>query len=129
MTRERRIDLVLLAAALAMLAIAWVLPPATPENAGSGITVCRFKAVTGLDCPTCGLTRSVVALAHGDAGGSVGWHPAGPLMVAAAVVLAGLVPLLWWRRKRPLWGRRGFVRALEALALASLLGGILRGVL
>ena len=129
MTRDRCMDLLVLAAALVMLAAAWVLPPATVGAEEKGFVVCRFKAITGLDCPNCGLTRSVVALAHGDARASFGWHPAGPLLAAAAAFLAGLVPLLWLRRKRPLWGRRGFVRALEALALVSLLGGVLRGVL
>jgi hypothetical protein len=126
MTRERRVDLLLLGAALALLVLAWALPPAAVAE---GPTVCRFKALTGLECPTCGLTRSVVSLAHGDARASVRWHPAGPLFVLAAAVLAALVPILWLRRRRPLWGRRGFVLTLEVLVAASLIGGILRGLL
>jgi hypothetical protein len=31
-------------------------------------TVCWIRAVTGVSCPTCGLTRSFVALAHGQWG-------------------------------------------------------------
>mgnify|MGYP001824672890 CR=1 FL=1 len=126
MIRERRVDLLCLGAALAMLTLAWALPPAAVEQ---GPTVCRFKALTGLDCPTCGLTRSVVSLAHGDTRASMRWHPAGPLFVLGALVLAALVPILWLRRRRPLWGRRGFVLTLEVLLAASLIGGIARGLL
>jgi hypothetical protein len=124
--RGRRPDLLILVAALAMLAAAWALPVAAVEG---GPGVCRFQALTGVECPTCGLTRSVVALAHGDPGASLRWHPAGPLFLAGALVLAALIPLLWLRRRRPLWGRRGFARALELLVVASLLGGIIRGLL
>ncbi len=36
---------------------------------------CPFKAVTGMPCPTCGMTRSLVALSHGDIGASLACHP------------------------------------------------------
>jgi hypothetical protein len=70
----------------------------------------------------------VVALAHGDADASLRWHPAGPLFLAGGILLIVIVPWLWWRRRRPLWERRGFVLAMELVLAASLLGGILRGL-
>jgi hypothetical protein len=63
----------------------------------SGPSFCPFKVATGLPCPGCGLTRSSVALLHGDLGTSLYFHPLGVAMVAGAVVV-GLVDLVvWWR--------------------------------
>jgi len=38
--------------------------PELQENTLAG--TCMFKSVTGIPCPACGTTRSVVHLAHGD---------------------------------------------------------------
>ncbi|WP_307781211.1 DUF2752 domain-containing protein [Rhabdothermincola sediminis] len=35
-------------------------------NESSAYPQCPFKAMTGLDCPGCGMTRAVYALLHGD---------------------------------------------------------------
>lgn len=45
--------------------------------------VCGFKHLTGLPCPTCGLTRALCCAVHGDWAKSVGYHPAGPLLALA----------------------------------------------
>jgi uncharacterized protein with PQ loop repeat len=38
-----------------------------PKLQGSTmVATCMFKSVTGISCPACGTTRSVVHLAHGD---------------------------------------------------------------
>lgn len=31
----------------------------------NGVTICTFKAATGVPCPSCGLTRAAIALSHG----------------------------------------------------------------
>jgi len=36
---------------------------------------CAFLAVTGLPCVTCGATRSMIALLHGDFLGALRWNP------------------------------------------------------
>ena len=36
---------------------------------------CAFLAVTGLPCVTCGATRSMIALLHGNIPGAVRWNP------------------------------------------------------
>lgn len=36
---------------------------------------CVFQGLTGLPCPTCGATRSIVHLAHGDIAASFGMNP------------------------------------------------------
>jgi hypothetical protein len=67
----------------------------------SGPSFCPFKVATGLPCPGCGLTRSSVALLHGDLGTSLYYHPLGVVMIVGAVIV-GLVDLVvWWRGRRP----------------------------
>lgn len=45
---------------------------------------CLFSTVTGVQCPACGLTRSVVAAARGDLAMSLAYHPAGIGLVGVA---------------------------------------------
>jgi hypothetical protein len=49
---------------------------------------CAFKAVTGLPCPTCGATRAVLALLHGE------WPSAFRMNPLLTLVLAGWVTWL-----------------------------------
>ena len=91
-------------------------------------STCVFYHVTGLPCPTCGITRSVAALAHLDLHGSVAMHPFG----IPAVALFGL----WWilslyetaigRRTDALrWAReRGVLLAVIGFALVVVFGAI-----
>jgi hypothetical protein len=39
--------------------------------------VCLFKHFTGIPCPSCGSTRSILCLAHGDFLGAMMWNPFG----------------------------------------------------
>ncbi|MGO9483536.1 MAG: DUF2752 domain-containing protein [Rhodomicrobium sp.] len=48
---------------------------------------CLFKALTGLDCPACGITRSVSALCDFDLTGSFALHPGGPFVAALVLSL------------------------------------------
>jgi hypothetical protein len=43
---------------------------------------CSFKNLTGLPCPGCGLTRSIVAAMHGDFRASLMYHRLGLLTLA-----------------------------------------------
>lgn len=72
--------------------------------------LCQMKLLTGLDCPGCGLTRSFIALAHGQFAESFRFNPAGPLWFAflalqipyQAVQIARIrlgkcpLDLMWW---------------------------------
>lgn len=61
---------------------------------------CWFKRLTGMDCPGCGLTRSVVCLVHGNFLDAWHFNPGGYLFFA---VLAAQVPYRIaqiWRIKR-----------------------------
>lgn len=52
-------------------------------------TVCTFKIATGMACPGCGVTRSLVAATNGYIAEAVRWHLFGPL----ALFLGGALSL------------------------------------
>ena len=86
--------------------------------------LCTLKRLTGLDCPGCGLTRSFVALGHGQWREAVRWNPAGPIWFA---FIALQVPYQAWqlrllsRGQRPLdltwWGQGLIYVGLAGLIL------------
>ena len=49
---------------------------------------CPARALAGLPCPTCGMTRAFVALAHGDLSAALAASPAGALLAGGAWLLA-----------------------------------------
>src|SRR5687768_4357832 len=57
---------------------------ATP---GIQLPRCAFKTITGLPCPTCGVTRTVIALSRGDL--------AGALFLTPLAAIAGVAALLY----------------------------------
>jgi len=73
-----------------ILLLAAVLPPSWVL---SGPPLCPFRLLTGLPCPGCGLTRSVVSFLHGDVAGAIAFHPLGPLVVAALALAVLVGPL------------------------------------
>ncbi len=48
---------------------------------------CLFKALTGLPCPSCGTTRAVLLLAHGNLRGSLLLNPLGCFFALALVIV------------------------------------------
>jgi hypothetical protein len=50
-------------------------------------SICLFKSVTGLPCPSCGTTRSVVLLLHGYILQSILLNPFGLILTAAMVIV------------------------------------------
>jgi len=61
--------------------------------------VCWFQRLTGVPCPTCGMTRSIVLTLNGHLGTALRLNLAGPVWVLAVATLA--VALLWlaWRER------------------------------
>lgn len=57
-------------------------------------TICMLRRVTGMPCPTCGVTRSLRALGQGEVAAAVRFHPLGPLyyvlLLAVMVRSAGI---------------------------------------
>ncbi len=79
--------LIILILCSVLLGGALILNPSSseaPHLRVGGITlpsVCIFLNTTGLPCPGCGLTRSIVAAAHGKLGLSFSYHRLGPLIL------------------------------------------------
>jgi len=53
------------------------------------LPACIFKGLTGLPCPTCGSTRSVVHLSHGDVSASLFTNPLTASVFIAAALFFG----------------------------------------
>ena len=51
---------------------------------------CNYVSTTGWPCPTCGLTTSFSALAHGQVGLAFQAHAFGPVLAAAMVAILAL---------------------------------------
>ena len=71
-----------------------------------GPTLCPFRLATGLPCPFCGTTRSLMALGRGDVETSIQLSPLGPLLALAAVAFAARFAMAAKRRRavtRPPW--------------------------
>ena len=128
----RALDLGLAGLAAAQLGAAACLAPAgdqvlLPGGAPLG-GLCLVHAALATDCPLCGMTRSFVALAHGDLAAALRFHPAGPLLFAAMAVFVAAAVAVALRRGRPLVERRRFVIAFEAVAFACLAIGVFKTV-
>jgi hypothetical protein len=61
-------------------------------HAWSGPVLCPLHGVVGLPCPSCGLTRALTALAHGDVVTALWWN-ALSLPVAALLLITPVVAL------------------------------------
>jgi hypothetical protein len=80
-----------------------------------GPVLCPLRRFTGVPCPFCGMTRGVVALAHGDLFSSLTFNPGA--VVVVALVIAVLVA---WRVQRvflPTWTIFSFFVLLWAYQL------------
>jgi len=89
--------MVVLGVSVAILLFACILTPEGTQLRLGQITLpstCTFKLVTGLPCPGCGLTRSLVAAAHGNWRQSVTYHRMGPVFLIL-LVLQSLYRITW----------------------------------
>ena len=74
-----------------------------------GVWSCPLRQLTGIPCPACYLTRSVLATLRGDLAQALEWHAFGPVLVGLALVLG-----LW-----TVFGGRLVPRRLLQLACAA----------
>lgn len=84
--------------------LAWRVEP-SPQGLGThrqlGLPACGFLTVTGLPCPSCGLTTSIAQLVRGSVGRALQAQPFGvvlavSLMAASCLALFGLVMRKSW---------------------------------
>ncbi len=79
------------------------------------IPVCGFKALTGLPCPGCGMTRALSSLLVGDVSSAFYFHPLVFVLLAVVGVVA-VMHLVLRRDIRPTWA----VSVLVVFGLLSL---------
>jgi len=82
------------AIALSVFAALWFFtPPAEPS-----VRLCGFHWLTGKDCPLCGLTRALFALAKGHWSQAISFNalsPVGFTMLFALILNTGWLTRLW----------------------------------
>lgn len=52
-----------------------------------GVVLCPFRAVTGLPCPGCGMTRAFCSIGHGDFAGAFGYNALAPFVFIGALLV------------------------------------------
>jgi len=80
----------------------------------SPLPPCRFKDLTGYSCPTCGMTRSFQALAHGEILDSLRFNPMGPVFLFILLMVFAKLSL------EVATGRKVTIEVSKPLARASL---------
>jgi hypothetical protein len=88
----------------------WLLLPAAvlaaavalPVDFRSPVPLCAVKALTGLDCPGCGMTRAFILIGHGRLADGFRMHPLAPLafLIVAAYAVVGAARALGQRSTR-----------------------------
>ena len=119
-----RLSLVLIAVSLlAVFAVAIYLNPyeggrvwLEETHRQLGLPECTFKTVTGLPCPSCGMTSSFSLLVHADPWNSLRANFVGTML---ALFLLGLVP---WSLASAVRGRLLLVRSVEQVLMRLVLG-------
>jgi len=74
-----------------------------------GLPECNFKRVTGLPCPSCGMTSSFALLMHGDLVNSLRANAAGTFLALACLAY---IP---WALMCGFLGRRLFIMSFDRL--------------
>ena len=83
-TKER---IIWTAAIGAALAAAYFMPASV-----LGMDLCLFKRLTSVECPFCGMTRSMHLAARGDISSALTQNPMGVVLV---LVLLAMLPVIW----------------------------------
>jgi hypothetical protein len=84
MTRNRLYLFLFLALLAGYGYLLWMLNVHAPHQS---VSICLFKNVTGIACPSCGVTRSVLFVLHGNIKQAVLLNPLGLLTAALMAIL------------------------------------------
>lgn len=124
LTRRVRLAVVAVVAGLvAVFAMAAWLDPYGPDgrpramgtHTQLGLPECNFLRLTGVPCPSCGMTTSFALLMHGDVAASLRANPVGTLL---ALTLLAAIP---WSLVGAVRGRWLWVRTLEPWLLKGVI--------
>jgi hypothetical protein len=118
--REQKKLLGIVAAALTLL-VPYLIHVFDHGDIEQAQSLCVFKMLTGLPCPGCGITKSLIFLYQGDLGKSLRYHLFGLPLVFCSLFLIGLF-------FTELLTKRDYFRSLIndrrlAYGLAIILGG------
>lgn len=85
---------------------------------------CPIRSLTGIPCPSCGMTRSFLALAKGNLAESISYHLFGPLLFLILLIVAVHTgtELLIGRKLFPPYYKILYRLQLHWIGLASFLG-------
>lgn len=87
------------------------------------IGLCSFKSMTGIPCPTCGMTTCFIQLTHGQFAAALRSSPLGVVVFGLAVMAAGYLianRVLGWRAIRLELDRRDRIMLAVGAGLAIL---------
>lgn len=54
----------------------------------AGLLRCPLNTVFGIPCPSCGITRALISVFHGDMAAAFFYHPLWPVIVSAVILFA-----------------------------------------
>ena len=118
----RRADRLPVSIVLAVYALSAALPLRLLDRVG--VTLCPFRAFTGLPCPGCGMTHAFVALGHGNL--AAAWHYNVLSLPLFAFGLIWLVGRLTGIRTLPVLTRRSEAALIGVALVIALAYGVYR---
>ncbi|MFM8710161.1 MAG: DUF2752 domain-containing protein [Sphingomonadales bacterium] len=119
-TKPEQKKLLGIAAAALTLLVPYLIHIFDHGNIEQAQSLCVFKMLTGLPCPGCGITKSIIFFYQGELYKSLSYHIFGPAVVLFCLLLLILLPLELFTKKSI--GRKFFFSQKLALTLALFLG-------
>lgn len=89
-TKEQQKKLLGIAAAVLTLLVPYLIHVFDHGDIEQAQSLCVFKMLTGLPCPGCGITKSLIFLYQADLGKSLHYHVFGLPLLLSCIFLIGL---------------------------------------
>ena len=133
MGRGRTLDVVVAGALLTALVLSYITdfgPNNDLQILGLSLgDACLFRRCTHIDCPFCGISRSMVAVMHGRIVESFVYHPLGPCLAVLFLGFLAAVCVAAYRNRTPIIETRIFSALILVVIITSLSLWSLRGPL